>query len=53
MTLLLIVEQMLRIKACIKSKGLNINYYGFEPEEPTYKCLSLNVGDTSAFQMPR
>tara|TARA_B100001057_G_scaffold264294_1_gene264409 strand:- start:7665 stop:8522 length:858 start_codon:yes stop_codon:yes gene_type:complete len=35
------------LKLALKSKGLNINYYGFEPEEPTYKCLSLNVGDTS------
>ena len=34
------------LKLALNSRGLKINYYGFEPEEPTYKCLSLNVGDT-------
>ena len=35
------------LKLALKSKGLKINYYGFEPEDPTYKCLALNVGNTS------
>ena len=35
------------LKLALNSRGLKIDYYGFEPEKQTYECLSLNVDDSN------